>query len=188
MAEEEIIREICKGGRAMQVAVRRLYDTTAQHMLRFFVYQGASGAEAQDILQETFIKIVRHADTYRGDGAARSWIWQLARSCLADHQRAAGRRHANMVDVDDEQIEAVAAPASCAPGETADECVSKGLETFASDMPERAFALTMQMDGLSLADIAERLGRTVGATKEYLSQCKKKIQPYLAHCADLLTS
>ena len=192
MSEDEILREICKGGRAMQVAVRHLYDAVGQHMLRFFVYNGMSGAESEDILQETFIKVVRNASSYRGDGAARAWIWQVARNCLADHQRAAGRRSESVADVDDEQwesiIESTAAPPDCPPGETADECVSKGLEAFAAQMPERAYALTLQMDGCSIQEIAERVGRTVGATKEYLSQCKKKIQPFLAHCAELLTS
>ena len=82
MFEEEIVREICKGGQARDSALRALYDSCAQHMLRFFVYHGASTDEAQDILQETFLKVVRKADTYLGDGAARSWIWQIARNCL----------------------------------------------------------------------------------------------------------
>jgi DNA-directed RNA polymerase specialized sigma24 family protein len=44
------------------------------------------------------------------------------------------------------------------------------------------------MEGLSVADIGERIGRTVAATKEYLSQCKKKIQPFIAHCTEHLTA
>ena len=192
MSEEHVLLEIQKGGRAMELAVRWLYDRTAQHMLRFFVYNGVSASEAEDILQDTFIKVVRNAASYRGDGAARSWIWQLARNCLADHQRAAGRRSEQIVGVDDSQwdalIESTPDPRDCAPGETADECVSKGLAVFAAQMPERALALTLQMDGLSLAEISERLGRTVAATKEYLSQCRKKVHPFIAHCTALLTS
>jgi DNA-directed RNA polymerase specialized sigma24 family protein len=33
--------------------------------------------------------------------------------------------------------------------------------------------------GLSVSEIAERLGRTGAATKEYLSQCRKKMQPFI---------
>jgi hypothetical protein len=46
----------------------------------------------------------------------------------------------------------------------------------------------LQMDGLSVEEIGHRIGRTIAATKEYLSQCKKKIQPYIAHCTDLLAA
>ncbi len=161
-------------------------------MLRFFVYSGVSGDEAKDILQETLVKLVRYAGTYNGDGAARAWMWQIARNCLADHQRRAGRLAEHVVAVDDEQWEYIAdtraSPADCGPGETADECVAKGLEAFGAQMPERALALTLQMDGCSVSDIAERLGRTAAATKEYLSQCRKKVQPFIAHCAQLMVS
>ena len=192
MTEEDIVRGICQGGRAQDAALRALYDLTAQAMLRFFVHHGVSGDDAMDILQVTLMKVVRHAAHYKGDGAARSWIWQIARNCLADHQRGAGRLSEHVVLVDEQQWDTImdthAAPASCAPGDTADECVSRGLEVFAGQMPERALALTLQMEGLGIAEIARRLGRTAAATKEYLSQCRKKIQPFIGHCAELLSS
>ena len=46
----------------------------------------------------------------------------------------------------------------------------------------------LQMDGLSIEEIGLRIGRTMAATKEYLSQCKKKVQPFIAHCTELLES
>jgi DNA-directed RNA polymerase specialized sigma24 family protein len=55
-------------------------------------------------------------------------------------------------------------------------------------MPERAYALTLQMEGASIAEISERLGRSLAAAKEYLSQCRKKVQPFVAHCTELLRS
>ena len=69
-----------------------------------------------------------------------------------------------------------------------DECVSAGLEKFNRAEPERAMVLMLQMDGLSIDEIGLRIGRTMAATKEYLSQCKKKIQPFIAHCTDLLAA
>jgi DNA-directed RNA polymerase specialized sigma24 family protein len=73
-------------------------------MLRFFVYSGVSGDEAKDILQETLVKLVRHADSYNGDGAARSSIWQIARNCSPIINVRAGRSSEHVVVVDDEQV------------------------------------------------------------------------------------
>ena len=192
MSEEEVITGICKGGRAAELALRALYDGYAQHMLRFFVYSGVSGDEAKDIFQEVVVRLVRYADRYNGDGAARSWIWQIARNCLTDHQRRTGRWSEHVVIVDHEEWDHIAdtkeASLMCEAGWTVDECVSRGLEVFGSQMPERALALTLQMDGFSVSEIAERLGRTAAATKEYLSQCRKKIQPFIAECAELMVS
>jgi DNA-directed RNA polymerase specialized sigma24 family protein len=66
--------------------------------------------------------------------------------------------------------------------------VAAGLGAFSNSEPERAYVLTLQMEGLSIQEIGQRIGRTVAATKEYLSQCKKKIQPFIAHCTEHLTA
>ena len=70
----------------------------------------------------------------------------------------------------------------------AEQCVSEGLEAFSKQEPERAYVLMLQMDGSSVDEIGKLIGRTVAATKEYLSQCKKKIQPFIAHCNELLSA
>lgn len=82
MTEEEIIMLIRTGGKALDAGVKALYQSTAQAMLRFFVYQGVSGQDAQDILQDTVVKIVRSADSYGGTGTAKAWIWQRTRAGL----------------------------------------------------------------------------------------------------------
>ena len=66
-----------------------------------------------------------------------------------------------------------------------EECISDGFEEFATDEPDRARALTMQMDGESIESIAKRINRTIRASTEYLSQCRKKIKPYIEKCSNL---
>lgn len=191
MTEEDIIKLIRTGGKAMDAGVKALYETKAQAMLRFFVNKGTSGDEAKDILQETFIKIVRSADSYNGLGEAKSWIWQIARNCLTDNQRKQGSRAKHETEMNDDQWETLGETTpdpnatSCYDSGAVDECVRAGLEKFNRHEPERAFVLMLQMDGLRIAEIGHRIGRTMAATKEYLSQCKKKIQPYIAHCTEL---
>ena len=68
-----------------------------------------------------------------------------------------------------------------------DECVSKGIEEFSSREPERAEVLLMQIDGLPIKNIANHMKRTEAATKEYLSQCRKKLKPFLSVCFEILT-
>lgn len=194
MTEEDIIKLICVGGKDMDAGVKALYQTTASPMLRFFVYKGVSGDDAKDILQETFVKIVRSAANFGGEGAAKAWIWQIARNCLIDHQRKQGSRADHETAVNDEQWTRLeettpdSASASCASPGSVDECVSAGLEKFSRSEPDRALVLMLQMDGLSIEDIGLRIGRTMAATKEYLSQCRKRIQPFIAHCTDLLAT
>ena len=178
----------------MDAGVKALYQSAAQPMLRFFVFKGVSGDDAKDVLQETFVKIVRNVASYTGDGAAKAWIWQIARNSLTDHQRKQGGLANHETAVNDEQwktLEETAADPTaptCGATGSVDECVSTGLDNFNRVEPERAMVLMLQMDGLSIDEIGLRIGRTMAATKEYLSQCRKKIQPFIAHCTDLLAA
>ena len=88
----------------------------------------------------------------------------------------------------DSLAEKPAEPTPASSVSSVDECVSAGLDLFGSREPERAFVLVLQMKGTSIEEIAHQIGRTMAATKEYLSQCRKKIQPLIAHCADLLAT
>lgn len=68
------------------------------------------------------------------------------------------------------------------------ECMSGGLDDFAIENPERHMVLMMQLDGVDIKSIAVKIGRQISATKEYLSQCRKKLAPYVEHCAKLMNA
>ena len=91
-------------------------------------------------------------------------------------------------DLDGTLVDTAPAPLACAVGATVDDCVAAGLGAFAQQMPERAHALSLQMEGQSIEAIGQQIGRSAAATKEFLSQCRKKIQPFIAHCMDLLST
>ncbi|HAI70688.1 MAG TPA: hypothetical protein DCM38_14780 [Gammaproteobacteria bacterium] len=66
-------------------------------------------------------------------------------------------------------------------------CIVKVLEEFEKkeeNAAERLTALTFQFEGRSIKEIANEIGRKEGATKTFISECKKKIRPYLRKCRD----
>lgn len=190
MTDEAILLLIRTGGQARESGVVHLYRAYGGPLMRFFVQRGASGDEAQDVLQVTFMKIVAGVGSWTGDGPARAWIWQVARNCLNDHFRQDGRRQEFEEAVNDDTweaiVETVPSPVGAVMPQSVDECMSSGLGAFLTKEPERAFVLDLHLEGLSMEEIGIRIGRTVAATKEYLSQCRKKLKPYVAHCHDLL--
>lgn len=240
MPEEEIMTGICLGGARRHAALRDwIKGPVGARMQRFFISNGISVQDAEDVLQDTIVNVVTKMHTFREDGAARSWIWQIARNCMADffrksgsYQRAASERETSdsagvtaaneavisiesgtrvtrlpyiasqetsrsgqtvprQVLLDDDQWRVIEQTTAVDGGDTeldsVDECVDRGMDAFIAQMPERAGALNMQMDGASISEIAVHLGRTVAATKEYLSQCRKHLQPFVAHCVALLS-
>ncbi len=42
---------------------------------------------AEDILQDVFVKIISHLDTFEGRGKIESWIYRITRNTIVDHYR-----------------------------------------------------------------------------------------------------
>lgn len=191
MKEEECIELIRMGGKAADVGFRALYREMGPPMLRFFAFNGAPGDEAKDVLQETIVRVFKSASSYSGNGSAKSWLWQIGRNCLIDHLLKRGRVGKREVVFDDEGwgrlLESTPDPAQAiVEQESLEDCVSGGLNAYGQKMPDRAYVLTLRMEGAGIEEIAAQIGRSISATKEYLSQCRKKLGPFISHCLELL--
>jgi DNA-directed RNA polymerase specialized sigma24 family protein len=66
------------------------------------------------------------------------------------------------------------------------DCVRRAFQDFATAHPERAQALGLvAFEGWTAHELATYLGRTYGATREYVSQCRTHLRPYLVRrCGD----
>lgn len=64
-------------------AVGVLYDRHVGLLALRLRRHGASSAETEDALQETFLDVWRYAGSFRGDGAVAAWLWGIARRKFA---------------------------------------------------------------------------------------------------------
>ena len=180
------LSDIAAGGRGRERGVSALYREYRHPLLAFFVRNGMSSEQGEDLLQEVFIRAVRNAAGFRGESRVSTWLWSIARNCLLDHLR----RSRPEVHLDDDGWAGIADLAPDTPGVTGsaiEDCVQRGFAAFASRFPERAEALRrVALDGWSIADAATFLNRTNAATREYLSQCRKKLREFLEPCRELL--
>jgi len=62
--------------------------------LQFLVRRTASLEDAEDILQDFYLKVVQHAQTIRNRGSLRSWLAQVLRHMLADYYRKSAKQRA----------------------------------------------------------------------------------------------
>lgn len=168
-------------------AVEKLYAAFAGRLRRFFRNHRATPAQAEDFTQETFVRIVRSVGEFRGEGTQlAAWIWTIARNVARD----AGRSPASqaMLDVDDLEaadapVQEDADPLQHVETESVADCVQRGFREFARLHPQRAQCLSwLATDQMDIAAVAGALNRTAAATREYLSQCRKKLRPFIEHC------
>ena len=198
MTDDDILKQLAGDSAAQSAALRRLYEGKGREFGRFFVARGLDRAEADDVVQETLLKILKQAQNFRGEGTANAWMWQIARNALIDYQR----KYSHEVNLDDDQWKQAEDEDSRRPREErvfqasddkdpsreAEACVSRGLSRFASEEPERAFALELVVEGVDGQEIADRIGRSYAATRQYLLQCRQRLAPYIKDCLALLVA
>ena len=186
MTNEQIIELICEGGESNHSkAIQAFYKRWASEMKGFFVSSGISPDQAEDVFQECVVNVWTKAHQYKGEGTAQAWMWMIARNVLCDQLRKkkSGRKFVEL----DEVTEPIIAPL-VEEDNTASDCVEQGLKKLEEDDFERAYVLQLLVAEVALQDIADRIGRSYGATRTYLTECRKKLRPYVAPCLELLTA
>ena len=157
-----------------------LYHRYEMSLLNFFYRRVGSWETAQDLMQETFIKVHTHLGTLRDRKKFSSWMFSIARQLIATHIRE-NRRNVETDPVDEifetHQIE----PEHRSPVEAiiAEEQMAI-VRALAQRLPEserRAFEL--RLENMTLEDIAETLGISASATKVRLHRAKVKLVDWM---------
>ncbi len=195
MTDDEIAKSIAGQGKDYMAAIKLLYEVRLRAIVRGMAYQYISQEEAQDLLQEAIIKIIKGAPSYKGTSpaVATAWFKQVTRNCMMDYLRKQGRIHKEeiAIDIDDTQWAEILNQASKnnePQYSDFDDRLEAVMDKFRLIEPERHLPSMLQSQQKSIIEIAEAIGRSVNATKEYISQCKKKLKNYMAPCAELLAS
>lgn len=182
-----LLANLRAGGNVREQAITNLYREYAGRMRAYFINHRASASDADDWVQECFVRIVKSIDSFRGDSPLAAWIWTIARNVMLDALRKKNPSAPvddallfNLVSENTDHIEHLQ-------DEELEDCVNKRFGEFQTNEPERAQLIVWAViDKLRMKDIAEILGRTPGATREYVSQCRKKLRGYLEPCLELL--
>lgn len=70
-----------------------LVRTYGNRIYRFAYARLGNPADAEDVTQETFLRLCRAAPTFPDERRALAWLFQVAYNCAVDLRRASWRRH-----------------------------------------------------------------------------------------------
>jgi len=184
MDDHACLKLLEAGGKEAERGISILFNRYALPFKRYFVKHGLSFADAEDLVQDAFVSIVRHAKGFRGECDIKIWLWKIARNTMLSQFRKKNHHHEDIDDLAD--ILPGKEMPECA-SLSLDECVKRAFLRFSKQQSEKAEVLTLaSVQGWSTKELAEFLGRTLGATREYVSQCRKHFKPYLEPCRDFL--
>jgi RNA polymerase sigma-70 factor (ECF subfamily) len=146
--------------------------------LRQFVRSRVSSADADDVLQNVFLRIHQNLGGLRQSDRLESWVFQIARNAVADHFRQSAR---NYVQVDE-------SPATEAAGldnlnaEVAG-CLNGMIERLPDNL-HRAVSL-YERDGLSQQEIASREAISLSGAKSRVQRGRQMLKRMLEDCCRL---
>lgn len=162
-----------------------------QRPVRAFVLRYlANASDADDLVQETFVRVYRHRARYEPRSRFSTWLFTIAVNLCRNHAEKMGRRAAESLDAsaDPSDSGASARPrehASSEPG-PADEALTReraaAVRTAIQELPAdlRAAVILFEYEELSHAEIAVIAGTTPKAIETRLYRARATLKENLA--------
>ena len=149
---------------------------------------------AEDLAQDTFIKVLNHIDRYRPEFKLSSWLFKIANNVAIDHLR---RRTLQTVSIDGsphaqtaEAIEATSFDVADHQETALDEMEARELGTaieraITQLRPEyRSCIMLRHVEGRSYEEIAATLDLPLGTVKTYIHRARHELRRALEHLRD----
>lgn len=137
-------------------------------------------ADVDDIVQDTFLRMHRGVGELRDDERFGPWVYQVARSAIAEHQRARARH----VLADADAPETEAPPTSEG---SAEELLAMAIGPLIAQLPSpyrEALTLT-ELEGLSQKAAADMLGVSLTAMKSRVQRGRAKLREIVEQCCEV---
>jgi len=158
----------------MSHASEQVWQDYHSRLHQFILSRVDYNADAEDILQDVFLRIHRHIDTLDEADHLQAWIYRIARNAIIDYYRQ--RRPTEELPPD------LRAPET----EEADirREIGRCLAPMIEALPERyrlALQLT-ELEGLTQKDLAEREGLSVSGAKSRVQRGRALVKTMLLDC------
>jgi len=174
--DSAIVRRAARGDvRAHEIIYRAFAAPVYSLCLRFTRVP----AHAEDLVQETFIEIMRSIGGFRGEAALGSWIRRIAVSKALMFLRSAWTSRSQSLGEDWQDV---------TPGDAASHGVSRhpdaalDLDSALAELPSvgRAVVWLHDVEGFTHKEIAALMGKTESFSKSQLSRAYQRLRPLLA--------
>lgn len=167
----------------MEHQANEIWRQVHERLRGFIAKRVGDMAEADDILQEVFIRVHRHIEQLREPDRLVSWVFQITRHVLIDYYRTPGRRR-ELPGGLAEDLEAMYSGTLGEPEAAAGVELSGCLRPLIERLPaEYQQAITLvELEGLTQKQAADRLGLSVPGMKSRVQRGRKQLRMLLEEC------
>jgi RNA polymerase sigma-70 factor (ECF subfamily) len=169
LTDDQLVMQYLEGRMS---AFDELYDRYSRRLLSFLNTEVGS-VWAEDLLQETFSRLLTSLDRYRPSGKFSAYVYQIARNLARDRQRRVYRdlpisdletHHPDLVDHIEYRLDTA--------------WVRNALKNLSTE--QREVVLLREYAGLSFKEIANLIERPVGTVLSQMHRALKSLRSHLA--------
>ncbi len=151
-----------------RLGFERLYQAHGARMKSIAWNMLRNRQDAEDAVQDTFLKVQRSIHTYNGSSSFSTWVYRILVNTCTDTQRSRRRQTEEL-------------PENLA-GKAANVALRIALERALGSLSEkhRTVFLLAEVEGLTHAEIASVLDIPLGTSKGWLFEARRELQRLLA--------
>ena len=155
-----------------------------KEFIGFVIKRGINYDDATDLVQKFIIeKLYMKSDSIKNIEFARTWMYRVLSNMIKDQGRILKKNREVRLDEDRDQSQAPKIYED--KNQTSSDCVQEQLAKLRETDPKRAEVLDYIMLDKKTEEIRLIIGRNYGATREYMSQCRKKFKLLIEICNEI---
>ena len=159
-----------------QRAAALLVERHAGPLARFAASLGERD-EAEELVQDTFVRAFHSLDSFRADSSLRTWLFTILKRLLLDRKRAERRRH-DTAELSERDLMTEYDALDGLVGDETAQRVRVAVNRLTA-LQREVFALRVN-DGMPYAEIAEAVGSTEGACRVHYHNAIRAIKEHLS--------
>jgi RNA polymerase sigma-70 factor (ECF subfamily) len=156
----------------------RLFEEHGARLVELAASVVGTRVDAEDVVQEAFVKAYRSRDAFRGDANPGTWLRRIVMNEALDFRR---RRHARggaaVVEAPDERPARGPGPDTTASELERAEAVRRAIDTLPQD--QRTVVILREIEGLAYREIAEQLGLPLGTVESRVLRARERLRATL---------
>lgn len=160
------------------LAFRELVESHGANVFKTAVRVTGNREAAEDVVQETFLKVHRQLDKFDRRARFGTWLYRIAMNCAIDHIRKEKRRSERAAMTGGDSLESLVSGAPSQDRLLRSAEIADRVRAVLADLSprERAAFVLRHYQGCSIAEIAEVLDLRTNACKSTIFRAVRKLR------------
>jgi RNA polymerase sigma-70 factor, ECF subfamily len=159
---------------ADEEAARALIELVSPRLFRYFVVQASTRRFANDLLQDTWMRIHKARHTYRMGEPVLPWVFAIARHTVLDNYRRTRR-----VELREIQLDELPHPPASDVESPASQLDIDAL-LAALTQRQREVVIMLKVSGMTIEEVARATRSSAGSVKQKAHRAYQKLREILA--------